>query len=419
MARKEALLMERLLAKLTQEQIAPIVQYLDEQVTVKLVNDVSSYAVGRQRIWLPYEAPLSNNRDWQLGIDDPKLWQWICQICKSHAGFTPDVALVAKGGQIKPHRDTSYADYKAIGINLGPVTWGYQRQRTAYANMPQDHSAEKVEIQLQGGEVFEFNSKNVHWTRNAHPNRWSINAWTVKAGVEKQKFETFLENLKVSEHNKENLGDVVCLQSDKKGSTMSSDPFYVMGTGSRSLVIEPKEIRMEMKAKLILEIEKLKTRYPGLVLISGMAEGWDELIARVAVEVGVPFVAMVPNKDYGSYYWGRNSLLKKDRIASFKNLLSKAQKVIYLEEIYGRQINLTKIFVDSMKAQGKYAATCLPGPNFIIEGRLTHANFARNQAMVDMCHGALVYQSESPGTKDTVTRLKKANKPYKVASVHF
>jgi hypothetical protein len=194
-ARKGFLLMEKLLVQLTPEQIAPIIKHLEEQVLPNLVPDVSSYAVGRQRVWLPYEAPLSNSRAWQLGTHDPKLWQWVCHICETYAGFTPDVALVAKGGQIKPHRDTSYADYRAIGINLGPVVWGYQRQRTTYANMPQDDSAKKVEIELQGGEVFEFNSKNVHWTHNADPQRWSINAWTVKPGEQREKFMTFISRV--------------------------------------------------------------------------------------------------------------------------------------------------------------------------------------------------------------------------------
>jgi hypothetical protein len=443
--------MEKLLVQLTPEQIAPIIKHLEEQVQPHLVNDVSRYAVGRRRVWLPYEAPLSNSRPWQLGIDDQKLWQWICYICETHAGFTPDVALVAKGGQIKPHRDTSYADYRAIGINLGPVVWGYQRQRTAYANMPQDDSAEKVEIELQGGEVFEFNSKNIHWTRDADPNRWSINVWQVKGGEQKSKFVAFKKSLAegptVSEvptpkssDKEENMkaynihwttgpkagttesvsvtdfmevinmvkdsghaGQIKKAEMDTSKPTTpevkpsekgkeeekvgSKTPFYVMGTGSRSLVLEPKEVREQVKAKLIEEIEKLKAKHPNLVLISGMAEGWDELIARVAVELGLPFIAMVPNKGYGAYYWGKNSLMKKDRMASFDDLLAKAQRVIY---------------------------TCDSIYVYDVDGKKTHSNFVRNQAMVNMCHGALVYKSESPGTRDAVKRLQAAKKPYKI-----
>ena len=41
-----------------------------------------------------------------------------------------------------------------------------------------------------------------------------------------------------------------------------------------------------------------------------------------------------------------------------------------------------------------------------------HANFVRNQAMVDACNLALVYQASSSGTADAVRRLTAANKPF-------
>jgi hypothetical protein len=50
-----------------------------------------------------------------------------------------------------------------------------------------------------------------------------------------------------------------------------------------------------------------------------------------------------------------------------------------------------------------------------INGKKVHANFIRNQAMVNACDMALVYKPGSRGTRDAVQRLKKADKHYEVA----
>jgi len=434
--------MEKLLTTLTAEQTAPIIAHLEKMVAPQLVQDVSNYAPDRKRIWLPYEAPLSNARGWQVGIEDPKLWQWICYICQTYAGFTPDVALVAKGGTIKPHRDTSYADYRAVSINLGPVTWGYTRVRTEYKNAPQDQSAQPTTIRLEGGEVFEFNAKNEHWTEDADLERWSINAWTVRPGEQKTKFTKFLASLTEgapvqpapahkSSDKEVNMKtyNIHWTSGPKKGTTervegefmqvmnmvkdsghagkitkatktstpdvkpsgkeelmpkeINNKPFYVMGAGSRSMLTEPnvKEIYSNLEA----EILRLADKYD-LHLISGMAEGWDEAIAKVALRNGIPYTVMIPNSGYGNYYWGKNSLSKLNRIKVFNELVEGANNVIYV---------CSSLYQE-------------------IDGKRVHANFVRNQAMVDACDAALVYKPESRGTRDAVERLRKANKPFKV-----
>ena len=158
----------------------------------------------------------------------------------------------------------------------------------------------------------------------------------------------------------------------------------IMGTGSRSLVISP-----DAKAvyqNLEQEVLRLQVKYPNLHLISGMAEGWDEAIAKVAMRNSIPYTVMIPNLGYGSYYWGKNSLLKRDRMGTFNELITNATDIVYVCKY---------IYED-------------------VDGIRTHANFIRNQAMVDACDGALVYDATSSGTRDAVTRLKKAGKPYKV-----
>jgi len=173
-------------------------------------------------------------------------------------------------------------------------------------------------------------------------------------------------------------------EDEELRSNIPKKPFKVMGTGSRSMLTDPdaKEIYSNLEA----EVLRLADKYD-LHLISGMAEGWDEAIAKVAMRNGIPYTVMIPNKGYGEYYWGKNSLLKKSRMNVFNELVKHATKVVYV--------------CDSIYEE--------------IDGKKVHANFIRNQAMVDECHGALVYKPQSRGTRDAVERLEKANKPYKVA----
>jgi hypothetical protein len=154
----------------------------------------------------------------------------------------------------------------------------------------------------------------------------------------------------------------------------------IMGTGSRGMVT--RHDRVEIYQNLEAEVLRLVAKYPDLHLISGMAEGWDEAVAKVAMRNNIPYSVYIPNNGYGKYYWGDHSLLGVDRTHQFNELVLAAQE---------RIVVCKSVYVDGV-----------------------HANFIRNQAMVDACDGALVFDASSAGTKDAVTRLKKANKPYKV-----
>ena len=94
-----------------------------------------------------------------------------------------------------------------------------------------------------------------------------------------------------------------------------------------------------------------------LVVVSGMAEGFDEALARAAVAVGVPFVAAVPNPSYMNYYWTR-SVTGKSRLKHGTDLLAQAAEVVYVCKTH---------------------ASTLPKYN----GRAGSANFERNEWMVD------------------------------------
>ena len=157
--------------------------------------------------------------------------------------------------------------------------------------------------------------------------------------------------------------------------------FHVMGTGSRSMVVAAD--RHQIYDDLRNHVLSLRARHPDLVLISGMAEGWDEAIAKVGFRESIPYLVYVPNPGYGRYYWQEHSLTGRNRMATFNELLAAARQVIYVAQT---------IYVGDV-----------------------HANFVRNQAMVDACNMALVYNPTSSGTRHAIELLKAAGKPFTVA----
>lgn len=163
-------------------------------------------------------------------------------------------------------------------------------------------------------------------------------------------------------------------------TTFQKDPekYYVMGTGSRSMRTHPQA--QQIWEHLVAYVEMLREQHPNIVLISGMAEGWDEAIARTAIRLDIPFIAALPNSTYGEYYWGTKSVLQQNRLPIFQQLVQAAQEVV--------------IVCDRIVVNG------------------THSNFIRNQWMVTHCDHALVYEPTSSGTRDAVGRLRQAGKSY-------
>ncbi len=173
----------------------------------------------------------------------------------------------------------------------------------------------------------------------------------------------------------------------------------IMGTGSRSMVTDP-------NAKAIYKILEdyvlgIAERHGGVLLISGMAEGWDEAIAKVGMRNNIPYHVYIPTQNYGEYYWRDHSVTSTNRIEMFNQLVDGAQRVTFLEEVYGPY---------TMTNQGpKYLVDSDGETNIWL-----HANFARNAVMVQNSEIALVYNPQSPGTRDAVARLRRARKQYEV-----
>ena len=165
------------------------------QQHITLTRDVSNYAKDRKRSWLRYEAPLAEHRPWLLGNQNPILWNAILEIC-SQISFVPELGLASLGGEISPHRDASYADYRAIGINLGRTTFGYKHAYPEFRWVPDSQQISPPIISLTemtGGEVFEFNCKNQHWTSNVASDRWSINLWRISTKMRPRFLSTVVD----------------------------------------------------------------------------------------------------------------------------------------------------------------------------------------------------------------------------------
>ena len=156
--------------------------------------------------------------------------------------------------------------------------------------------------------------------------------------------------------------------------------YRIIGSGSRSFV----SLNDETKARIITDLKKyISDLYEShkdydVRILSGMAEGWDETIARCANELNIPWYAIVPNPSYGDYYWKSNSVLNRNRIDEYNELLKTAQHVHYV---------------------------C----NNVYESGI-HSNIKRNELLASYADIALVYDGNSPGTQKTIRLLNKANK---------
>jgi len=94
--------------------------------------------------------------------------QEIDEFIRNQLGINYDFCLAHYSGDkaigIKPHRDASYANREAYGINLGICNFTVG-----------DRS-----YQLIGGEVYSFNCKILH-SADPSPHRYGMNLWTAKS----------------------------------------------------------------------------------------------------------------------------------------------------------------------------------------------------------------------------------------------
>jgi hypothetical protein len=157
-----------------------------------LVADVSNYAQGRQRFWLQHEGPLSDRFNFEPAVQNARLWAW-CQ--RIFPGAELGLAAFGPVG-IGLHRDTSYADYEAVSVNLGEVgAWLYDDQYPGMAWVPdaQRNPSNVRDMELKVGDITVFNCKNPHAVIEPAEDRWSINLWRVSKKT-RPKWDAYLRS---------------------------------------------------------------------------------------------------------------------------------------------------------------------------------------------------------------------------------
>lgn len=164
--------------------------------------------------------------------------------------------------------------------------------------------------------------------------------------------------------------------------------YIIAGSGTRKLQQASAEIKKGVLAELTEILANAKEEHgEELMVMSGMAEGFDKALALVALHLEIPLWAVIPTKSYGKWYWGSHSLTGEDRIHEFDSYIGMSTKVTYvMEDIH----NVTS----GLWLNGK------------------HANFIRNDYMVEKADFFLVYDPSTPGTGNALASIKKAKKPF-------
>ena len=147
------------------------------------------------------------------------------------------------------------------------------------------------------------------------------------------------------------------------------DKFIIAGTGSRELVLNDDMFQKVFNLLVTLLIGAKEKHKENLLVISGMAEGFDEALAKAAMKVGVNLLAAIPNKGYSRYYWENNSILGINRMQEFQEMAK------YAAGTGGVHYVCQKIYV---------------------EGK--HSNFVRNEWMADKANIVWVYNPSTRGT---------------------
>jgi hypothetical protein len=102
-------------------------------------------------------------------------------------------------------------------------------------------------------------------------------------------------------------------------------------TGHRDLV---EDERPALQARVRALFDGLSASYPELDLqvLSALAEGADRLVAEVAIELGIPLVAVLPmgQADYEKDFESDQSLVE------FRSMLASARQVVMLSSVSGR-----------------------------------------------------------------------------------
>lgn len=178
----------------------------------------------------------------------------------------------------------------------------------------------------------------------------------------------------------------------------NGNKFRLGGGGSRRLKLANVDEKNRVARLLIDLFTELKDALgDDLTIVSGMAEGFDELLALVAKKLGIRLVVSIPNKGYLAYYWTKNSVTKTDRTEDYKAILDYAVKVFYVkEDVLG--ITQSGVYLNEDEKTASWKA---------VRGT-KHANYIRNTHMVQLCDAMVFYGQTDGGTADCYGKARRA-----------
>lgn len=124
--------------------------------------------------------------------------------------------------------------------------------------------------------------------------------------------------------------------------------------------------------------------------MSGMVEGFDELLARSALRAGIRLGCAVPDRGDGAYWRGAHGLTGTNRRDEFDRIGAVAWRSTYvMEDVHGTA---------GLHLGAKYA------------------NFVRNDVMAAHADECLVRDPTTPGARQCPTVFRAAGGPFGIRS---
>lgn len=120
---------------------------------------------------------------------------------------------------------------------------------------------------------------------------------------------------------------------------MSLSDFVIAGTGPRKYAIE--SVRVVGRAYALVGARLAERRAicgSSLVVMSGGAEGWDEIVACAAIELGIRLHVALPTRWYVDHYLGAHSLTGRDRRPEFRYIWDYAERIVIVDELDSHRI---------------------------------------------------------------------------------
>ena len=142
---------------------------------------VSTYAKGRQELWIKLSCDLRKNPQIKASFRDERIEQLGKRLLPDfHIGL---VLLYPKGTRINLHRDHTVFEKIGVGINLGNATF-------ITAETPRKGETIKpIYYPLNDGDCYQFDTKQLHGIESVKEERWGIYFWHLKQEYLPTKFK--------------------------------------------------------------------------------------------------------------------------------------------------------------------------------------------------------------------------------------